>query len=198
MAKIAAAAGAPFLAGANLDLVGCESIDDLPDPRQWKKQPDAETAKAWAGVRNRPEAGYVGLVLPRFLLRLPYGKDTESTESFEFEELADPKNHEDYLWSNPVFAPVLLLAQSYAEQGWELRPGSVSQISGLPVHTYTEDGESQAQPCAEVLMTQTAAEDIVEKGLMLLASLKNQPAIRLVRFQSIANPPTALAGRWSD
>lgn len=111
---------------------------------------------------------------------------------------SDPTNHEDYLWSNPVFALVLLLAQSYAEQGWELRPGTLSQISGLPVHIYTEDGESRAQPCAEVLMTQTAAEEIVEKGLMLLASLKDQPAVRLVRFQSLANPPSALAGRWSE
>ncbi|MGA2987594.1 MAG: type VI secretion system contractile sheath large subunit [Terriglobia bacterium] len=198
MAKLAAAAGAPFLAGANLDLVGCESIVALPDPRQWKKQPNAKAAEAWAGVRNLPEARYVGLVLPRFLLRLPYGKNTEATEFFEFEELDDPANHEDYLWSNPVFAPVLLLAQAYAEQGWGLRPGALAGISGLPVHIYTEDGESRAKPCAEVLMTQTAAEEIVEKGIMLLASLKDQPAVRLVRFQSIANPPAALAGRWSS
>jgi type VI secretion system protein ImpC len=138
------------------------------------------------------------LVLPRFLLRLPYGKDTEATELFEFEELDDPANHEHYLWSNPVFAPVLLLAQAYAEEGWELRPGALAGISGLPVHVYNEDGESRAKPCAEVLMTQTAAEEIVDKGIMLLASLKDQPAIRLVRFQSVANPPAALAGRWSS
>lgn len=197
MAKVAAAAGAPFLAGAKLDLLGCDSIADLPDPRQWKMEPNPEAARAWAGVRHLPEASYVGLVLPRFLLRLPYGKDTEATELFEFEELQEPANHEDYLWSNPAFATVLLLAQTYAEQGWELHPGALSEIRGLPVHVYKENGESHAKPCAEVLMTQTAAEEMLERGFMVLASLKDQPAVRLVRFQSIADPPTALSGRWS-
>jgi hypothetical protein len=46
-------------------------------------------------------------------------------------------------------------------------------------------------------MTQTAAEEMIEKGFMPLASMKDQPAIRLIRFQSLADPPSALAGRWS-
>jgi len=197
MAKIAAAAGAPFLSGADLELVGCDSIADLPDPRQWKTPVPAEAARTWSIVRHLAVAPYVGLVMPRFLVRLPYGKDTEATELFEFDELQDPINHEDYLWANPAFAAVLLLAQSYAEQGWGLHPGALSEIRGLPVHIYKEDGESRAQPCAEVLMTQTAAEDILEKGIMVLASLKDQPAARLLRFQSIADPLTPLAGRWT-
>jgi predicted component of type VI protein secretion system len=67
----------------------------------------------------------------------------------------------------------------------------------LPIHIYTLEGESRTKPCAEVLMTQTAAEEMMEKGFMPLASLKDQPIVRLVRFQSVADPPTALAGRWS-
>lgn len=197
MAKIAAAGGAPFLSGAELELVGCDAISDLPDPRQWKTPPSPEAARAWNIVRHLPEARYVGLALPRFLIRLPYGKDTEATELFEFDELQEPVNHQDYLWANPAFAAVLLLAQSYAEEGWGLHPGSLNEIRGLPVHIRKEDGESRAQPCAEVLMTQTAAEDIMEKGIMVLASLKDQPAVRLLRFQSIADPLASLAGRWS-
>ena len=197
MAKVAAAAGAPFIAGATPGVLGCDSIADLPDRRKWTTPPAAEAAKAWAELRRRPEARYLGLALPRFLIRLPYGKDTGSTELFDFEEITDVADHEDYLWANPALAVALLLAQTFSEQGWELRPGTLVDVSGVPIHIYTEDGESRSEPCAEVLLTQTAAEAMLEKGFMPLASLKDQPIVRVVRFQSLADPPTALAGRWS-
>jgi type VI secretion system protein ImpC len=197
MAKVAAAAGAPFISSARPSLLGCNSIADLPDRRKWTKQPTAEAAAAWKALRGLAEAPYLGLILPRFLIRLPYGKDTDSTELFDFEEIPDLAAHDDYLWANPAFAAVLLLAQTFSEQGWEFRPGTLSEIKGLPIHIYTLDGEPRSKPCAEVLMTQTAAEEMMEKGFMPLASLKDQPVIRLVRFQSVANPPTVLAGRWN-
>jgi len=197
MAKVAAAAGAPFIAAASPSLLGCDSIADLPDWRKWTKQSPPQAAAAWSALRGLGEAHYLGLALPRFLIRLPYGKETESTELFEFEEIPDTAAHEDYLWANPVFAAVLLLAQTFTEQGWELRPGTLAEITGLPIHIYTLEGESRTKPCAEVLMTQTAAEEMMEKGFMPLVSLKDQPVIRLIRFQSITDPPSALAGRWS-
>jgi predicted component of type VI protein secretion system len=100
------------------------------------------------------------------------------------------------LWCNSAFACALLLAQSFAEQGWELQPGSISEISGLPVYIHTVESELRNLPCAEVLLTQTAAEKMMEKGFMPLASLKDQPTVRLVRFQAIADPLSSLAGRW--
>ncbi len=197
LAKVAAAAGAPFISGASPGLLGCRSIADLPDRRQWTKQAAPEAAAAWRALRSLAEARYLGLVLPRFLLRLPYGKETESTELFDFEEIPDPTAHDDYLWANPTFAAILLLAQTFTEQGWELRPGTLSDVTGLPIYIYTREGEPVSKPCAEVLMTQTAAEEMMEKGFMPLASLKDQPAIRLVRFQSFTEPPSPLAGRWN-
>jgi type VI secretion system protein ImpC len=197
MAKVAAAAGAPFIAGGSPDLLGCESIADLPDRRKWTKPLAPDAAPAWKAVRGLPEARFVGLALPRFLIRLPYGKDTESTELFDFDEIPDTDVHEDYLWANPAFAAALLLAQTFTQQGWQLRLGTLMEIAGLPIHIYTAEGESRTKPCAEVLMTQTSAEEMIEKGFMPLASLKDQPVVRLVRFQSLADPPSALAGRWS-
>jgi type VI secretion system protein ImpC len=198
MAKVAAGAGAPFIAGASPRLLGCDSVLDLPDPRQWKIQMSGDAAASWEALRSLPEACYVGLALPRFLLRLPYGKHTQPAELFQFEEMPDPAAHENYLWGNPAFACALLLAQSFEEQGWELRPGVISEISGLPIYIHTVEGEPRTLPCAEVLLTQTAAEKMMEKGFMPLASLKDQPTVRLVRFQAIADPLSPLAGRWSS
>jgi type VI secretion system protein ImpC len=197
LAKMARAAGAPFLAGASPSLLGCDSIADLPDRRKWTKRPGPEAVAAWTALRGLPEARYLGLALPRFLIRLPYGKETESTELFNFEEIPDPAAHDDYLWANPAFAVTLLLAQTFTERGWKLCPGTLAEIAGLPIHIYTAEGEPRSKPCAEVQMTQTAAEEMMEKGFMPLVSLKDQPVIRLVRVQSLADPPSALAGRWS-
>jgi type VI secretion system protein ImpC len=196
IAKVAASAGAPFIAGASPRLLGCDSALELPDSRRWEIQTPEETAASWQSLRSSPEACFVGLALPRFLLRLPYGKDTEPAELFHFEEMPDPTAHESYLWGNPAFACALLLAESFREQGWELRPGAISEISGLPIYIHTVEGESRTLPCAEVLLTQTAAEKMMERGFMPLASLKDQPTVRLVRFQAIADPLSSLAGRW--
>jgi type VI secretion system protein ImpC len=65
----------------------------------------------------------------------------------------------------------------------------------LPIHTYRADGEAQIKPCAEAQLSEHAAEAILDHGLMPLVSVID--AVRLLRFQSIAEPARALAGRWS-
>jgi hypothetical protein len=46
-------------------------------------------------------------------------------------------------------------------------------------------------------MTVNTADRIMESGFMPLASLKGKDEVRVVRFQSIAKPVRALAGRWN-
>jgi type VI secretion system protein ImpC len=196
MAKIARAAGAPFIAAASDRLLGCESLAQTPDPREWKRMADTEGSRAWEALRRISEASYVGLALPRFLLRLPYGSDTVPTENFDFEEMERTPAHEHYLWGNSSFVCVCLLAQAFNLYSWDFRPGIIQNIEGLPLHIYKEQGESRVKPCAEVVLTERAAEAILEKGLMPILSFKNQDTVRLARFQSLADPANSLAGRW--
>lgn len=175
--KIASAAAAPFLAEA--------------------APPGGEAGADWTKLRQSLEARWIGLALPRFLLRLPYGPKTSPVESFEFEEM--PKSvHQDYLWGNPVFCCAYLLGKSFLSDGWEMRLGSHRLVEGLPLHSYIEDGGTELKPCAEVLMTEKEAEFLMERGIMPLASMKGQDAVLLVRFQSIAEPLAALAGGWTS
>jgi type VI secretion system protein ImpC len=197
MAKLARAAGAPFLAAASPQLLGCRSLAERPDPADWRLG-RGDGAPLWEALRELPEASYLGLALPRFLLRLPYGKDTDPLEQFDFDEVPHGSGHEDYLWGNPGVACVCLLGQAFSEYGWTLRPGVFQEIDGLPLHVYKEGGESRAKPCAETLLTFRAAEIILEKGLMPLLSMHGRDSIRLGRFQSIRNPLTPLAGRWGS
>lgn len=172
LATLASSLGGPFLAEAQL-------------PRETLDQ-------AWSDLRHSPEAPWIGLALPRFLLRLPYGKDTDALDSFPFEEMPRSE-HGSYLWGNPAFFCAYLLGKSFLDQGWEMRRIE-RRIEGLPMHVYKEDGETVAKPCAEILMTEKEALSLLDAGFMPVASLKEQPAAMIVRFQSIAEPLVPLAG----
>lgn len=192
LARIARAAGAPWIAGADPRLAGCPAIDRAPDPDDWERTIDPD----WEAFRRSEDAAYVGLALPRLLLRLPYGEDTEPSEQFPLEELSASSGHEDYLWGNPAIACAQLLARSFAESGWTMRPGAHLDIDGLPLHVIRNEGEASAKPCAEALLTERAANRLLDAGLMPLVSMKASDAVRLVRFQSVAHPSASLAGRW--
>jgi type VI secretion system protein ImpC len=196
LARIAHAAGAPFLAAASPALLGCKSFSATPNAHDWNAPSNSENASAWTALRALPEANAVGLAIPRFLLRLPYGKETDPIESFPFEEMPGEPAHEDYLWGNPAFVCALLLAQSFSESGWDLHPGQRAELDRLPVHIYQHEGVSEVKPCAEALMTVDTADQIMERGLMPLASIKGKDELRLIRFQSIAQPLRALAASW--
>jgi type VI secretion system protein ImpC len=187
MAKVAKRAAAPFLAGAQARLLGVESLVSNPHSRDW----DQPGISGWSELRSLPEADFIGLALPRFLLRLPYGEHTSPLETFEFEEFSGLPDHEGYLWGNPAFAVALLMAQSFGEAGRVV--GSVAQLDGLPLHIYKADGEAVSQPCAEVLLTEDEVECILESGIIPLVSYKGRDSVRIARFQSIACPLRELA-----
>ena len=199
MARLCKEAGAPFLVAASPSIVGCSSFGTVPDPDDWKlTATQGRVQERWDRLRHLAEASYLGLALPRFLLRLPYGQETEPLNAFAFEEMVGVPDHEDYCWGNPLFACFVLMGQAFSESNWEMSPGSINVIEGLPLHVHpNESGESVTTACAEALLAERAAERLLDGGLMPFVSYKDQDRIRLMRFQSLALPPTSLIGRWS-
>ncbi len=196
LAQIAQAAGALLLAAADSHFAGCQSLAATPDPNDWRRQPEPAVSQLWQQVRQSPEAAYVGLVLPRFLLRLPYGRDTDPIERFDFEEFSPLAGHEQYLWGNSAVICLCLLAEAFRECGWALTGGLGQDLADLPMHIYTCDGEKHITPCAETILTERAMEVLIEKGLMPVLSIKGRDAVLVPRFQSIAEPLAPLAGPW--
>ena len=133
---------------------------------------------------------------PRFLARLPYGRETEPLETFQFEEFDGAPKHDDYLLGKQLFyrcfadGPDLLLRT--AGRWNSVHPGRRT----APMHMYKLDGETVFQPCCEVLLTQNACEQMMEHGLMPLVSYKNTDHVKLARFQSIRRSDHRPPGRW--
>src|SRR5262245_49644455 len=142
-----------------------------------------------------PEAGYVGLVVPRFMLRRPYGKQTDPIESFEFEEFTPQAGLSGMLWGNSAVIAGLLLGATFSQQGAKMKPGSVLALGEMPFYYYTDaDGDQTALPCTERMLSSRMAEWVRQHRFMPMLSMKGSPDVRLGGFGSLAD--TQLAGPW--
>src|SRR5262249_20058684 len=113
LAKIASQTMAPFLTTVHPQVLD----------KAFALSPEA--APAWQALRQIPEAALLGLAVPRFLLRLPYGENTQSIERFSYEEMTQPPDRSHYLWCNAAFACAALLAQGFQKDGWGTKPRAV-------------------------------------------------------------------------
>lgn len=193
LGSLAETHGAAVLGAARSELVGSYSLVEQPSFSDWSQQDNP----FWRQLRESPMAGRIGLVLPRILGRLPYGADTDPVSDFDFEEIAAP-SHESFLWLNPTLFCARLLAQSFAEAGWEMRPDDNTDIEDLPAFTYMQDGERKMLPCAELFLPERSAEAILGMGIMPVVSYRSRDMAKLLRFQSIAKPVSGLAGPWNE
>lgn len=197
LGSVAAHAGGPFLAAADPSALGCASAAELADPTQWTPLP-ADAEQHWQALRQTEVAPWLGLALPRVLLRLPYGQKTEPVEQLEFEEMPLGRDPDAYLWGNPAFACARLIAAAFAENGWDFSPGDVLELDDLPAHVYGEAEERRMQPGTEVLLGERAMQALLARGIMPLLGHRQRNVVRLARFQSLADPPAALAGGWRE
>ena len=196
LGAIAGRAGGPVLAAADPALVGCRSLAETPDPRDWKALGTA--ASRWHQLRESSAAAWIGLAMPRILLRLPYGKRTDPVDAFDFEELPAGRDHEAYLWGNPAFACARLIAASFVERGAAMEPGDHLELDDLPAAVHDDEEGPKMKPCAEVALGEPAAQRILDAGIMPFLGSSRRNAVRLVRFQAIAQPPLPLSGRWNQ
>ncbi|MBI1172550.1 hypothetical protein GC209_14220 [bacterium] len=186
MAQVAAHVRAPFFAAITPTFLETDIKDRHP-----------LVAEAWDALRAMPEAGYIGLVSPRFLLRRPYGAKSEPIYEFDFEEFTEAEGLSGMLWANPVALVAILLAQSFRKNGPGLGLGSVMTLGGMPYH-YVKDrfGDQVALPCTERNLTQAKTQATIARGYMPVVSVKGRDEVRLGSFQGL-NGKTIL-GFWAD
>ncbi len=154
-------------------------------------------AQAWDALRALPEAGYVGLASPRFLLRRPYGAKSEPIYEFDYEEFTETEGLSGMLWANPVALVVILLARSFRKTGPSMGLGQVMSLGEMPYH-FVKDryGDQVALPCTERNLTQTRTQAAIARGFMPVVSVKGRDEVRLASFQSLAG--STVLGPWTD
>ena len=197
LTKLSALAETPFISYIRSETLGFSSSTEFIDNDIKKLSLDTNAQKLWTTIRSLPESEYLGLATPRYLARLPYGFDTVPIDSFNFEEFDLRTSSCNYLWSNPCFISVILIAQTFNKYGWNMENISFKELDGFPVHIYEDNGETKTQPSVEVLLTSNEYERLLDFGVIPLFSYINSDIIRVLRFQSIASPLKPLRGKWN-
>ena len=191
--RLAATAQTPFLAAAHEKVAGCPSIHTHPDPDDWASDAPEESS-AWASLRDHAEMNWVLLSLPRVILRPPYGRRTNPTERFRFEELHSPPEHEDFLWGTGALVPILALTKEFSRTGWELTTEGQWEIDRLDTPVYEDGGEVMVKPCAEAVLSERAGTTLRSSGITPLATVRDTDRVRVGPLRSVAGTP--LSGRW--
>lgn len=176
MGKIAAASHAPFLSAVSPEFFGCNSIEELAAIKDLEGLLNRPTYSSWNALRATEEAAYLGLTLPRYILRLPYDPVTNPVGSgFEFKESVTGNVDGEYLWGNTAILLAKNMIRSFTNSGWcqYLRgPKGGGLVSGLPVHSFNLRGEDEIKLPIEMVIPDYRELEFANSGFMPLVYRK--------------------------
>jgi type VI secretion system protein ImpC len=192
MAQIAAASHAPFISAADPTVMNMDSWQQLSDPRDLTKIFQTAEYAPWRSLRESEDSRYVGLTMPRFLSRLPYGAKTNPVDEFAFEEDVEGADHSKYTWANSAFAMGTNITRAFKLYGWCSRIRGVESggiVEGLPCHTFpTDDGGVDMKCPTEIAITDRREAELAKNGFMPLSHWKNTDYAVFVGAQSLQKP----------
>ncbi len=192
MAKVAAAAHAPFITGADPTLMQMDSWGELANPRDLTKIFQTPEYAAWRSLRESEDSQYLGLAMPRFLGRHPYGEKTDPVEEFAFEEDTEGADSGKYGWVNAAYGMATNINRSFKEYGWCSRIRGVESggaVENLPTHTFPSDDGGVDMKCpTEIAISDRREAELAKNGMMPLIHRKNSDLAAFIGAQSLHKP----------
>ena len=172
-ASVGTMAHAPFIGSAGPQFFGQDSFLGLPNLKDLQSLLEGPQYTKWHAFRESEDARSVGLTLPRFLLRLPYGEESNPVKSFNYHE--GTGGHDSYLWGNASFAFATRLTDSFAKYRWcpnIIGPAGGGAVEDLPVHTFASMGAIESKIPTEVLLSERREFELAEEGFIGLTMRK--------------------------
>ncbi len=192
VSQVAAAAHAPFLTAAGPELLSLDNYTNLGQVRDIGRIFDNTEYAKWKGFRESEDSRYVGLCLPHVLMRLPYGKNGQSVEGFNYEENVDGTEHDKYLWGNAAYSLGSRLTNSFSQFGWCASIRGVEGgglVEGLPSHTFRTDEGDVALKCpTEIAITDRREKELADAGFIPLVHCKGHDYAAFFSVQSAQKP----------
>jgi type VI secretion system protein ImpC len=176
LSKVSAAAHMPFIGGVSPEFFGKTSMAEVASIRDIGNFFDRAEYLKWKSFRETEDARYIGLTLPRFLARLPYGPATVPVRAFSYKENVKGPDHQRYLWTNASFAFAANMVRSFVRNGWcvQIRgPQAGGLVRDLPIHLYDLGTGKQPKIPSEVLIPETREFEFANLGLIPLSYYKN-------------------------
>ncbi len=192
LGKIASAAHAPVLTSAAPSLFQMEDWNELSNPRDVAKIFSTPEYAAWRSLRESDESRYIGVALPRFLARQPYGAKSNPVAEFDFEEDTSGNDTKKFTWANSAYAMGVNITRSHKLYGWCSRIRGIESggaVQGLPTHTFpTDDGGVDMTCPTEIGISDRREAELAKAGFMPLIHKKNTDLAAFIGAQSLHNP----------
>ncbi|MBA1279939.1 MULTISPECIES: type VI secretion system contractile sheath large subunit [Pseudomonadaceae] len=190
VASVASMSHAPFIAAAGPKFFGLESFTGLPDLKDLKDHFEGPQFAKWQSFREQEDARYVGLAVPRFLLRNPYDPEDNPVKSFVYKENV-ANSHEHYLWGNTAYTFASRLTDSFAKFRWcpnIIGPQSGGAVEDLPLHYFESMGEIETKIPTEVLVSDRREYELAEEGFIALTMRKGSDNAAFFSANSAQKP----------
>lgn len=129
LAQIAAASFAPFISAVSYEFFGIDDFDSLAMPQDYDKIFSQGEYIKWRSFRSKPDSRFVGLTLPRILMREPYNTEWSPMGGILYKEDVSSRDKEKYLWGNSCYAFAHILLREFSVVGW------FGHIRGVPRDT---------------------------------------------------------------
>jgi type VI secretion system ImpC/EvpB family protein len=198
VSQVAAAAFAPFIASADPSLLGLDSFAELQRPMNLAEIFEQPEYAKWRSLRASEDSRFVGLTMPRILMRLPYKDESSRVDRFRFAEDTSGRGIGGYLWGNAAYAFGAVLIRAFSQSGWladirgvrrDLEEGGL--VTGLPVESFGTDRQGVAiKSCTDVVITDVQENHISELGFMPLCQCKGTDYAAFYSNASIQKPAT--------
>ena len=190
VASVASMSHAPFIAAAGPKFFGLESFTGLPDLKDLKDHFEGPQFAKWQSFREQEDARYVGLTVPRFLLRNPYDPEHNPVKTFVYKENV-ANSHEHYLWGNTAYTFASRLTDSFAKFRWcpnIIGPQSGGAVEDLPLHHFESMGEIETKIPTEVLVSDRREYELAEEGFIALTMRKGSDNAAFFSANSAQKP----------
>ncbi|MBF0170491.1 MAG: type VI secretion system contractile sheath large subunit [Nitrospinae bacterium] len=189
-ASVAAMAHAPFISAAGPGFFGIDNFQQLPNLKDIASIYEMPQFTKWNSFRESEDARFVGLTLPHFLLRLPFGPDTQPVKKFNYVEGVSGGN-ENFLWGNAAFAFASRINDSFAKYRWAaniIGPQGGGAVEDLPVYNYEAMGETQTKIPTEILISERREFELAEAGFIALTMRKGSDNAAFFSANSCQKP----------
>lgn len=192
IAQVAAAMHAPFISAVAPKTLQMDSWAELSNPRDLTKIFQTPEYAAWRSLRESEDSRYIGLAMPRFLARQPYGANTDPVEAFDFEEETEGADSSKYTWANSAYAMATNINRSFKMYGWCSRIRGIESggaVEELPTHTFPTDDGGVAMKCpTEIAISDRREAELAKNGFMPLIHRKNSDFAAFIGAQSLQKP----------
>jgi len=196
VSHVAAAAFAPFISAVHPAIFGLDEFAELEQPLGLSKTFQQLDYLKWRAFRDTEDSRFVGLTLPRILLRLPHEDDGSRVDGFCFRESTTDPAQTQYLWGNAAYAFGAVLIRAYGESGWLANIHGVQRdvvgggvVSGLPVHCFSTDRRGAApKSSTDVVIVDSLEQELSDLGFIPLCHCKDTDLSVFYTSQSAQAP----------